>query len=104
MVEIEFDDKDDKVKKGPHPDWERNYATAGVLIEMHGSSLPEGMSLSLDKFRLMLAFQSPWTPTYATPISLHQDMLSFNPLMRHKFEFYKTQAALINQKAQERGL
>lgn len=88
MSRISFDDAPEK-KSGAHPDWENNFAAAQRLIKENEGKLPEGMSVTVDNFRIMFSFQTPRVAQVATPISLHQDLMSFMPEMRAQLAFYK---------------
>lgn len=92
--------------KGPHPDWERNFASSQQLIKENEGKLPEGLSLTVDHYRLMFSFQTPTVAQIATPISLHQDMMSFLPEMRAQLAFYKKGAeySQANRKQAQEGL
>ena len=100
MTRISFDDAPEK-KSGPHRDFETNYAAAQRLIKENEGKLPDGLSLTVDHYRLMFSFQTPRVAQVATPVSLHQDMLSFMPEMRAQLAFYKKGAEYAARQAQE---
>ncbi len=89
-------------EKGPHPDWQRNYEAAEYLIKETQGKLPEGMSLQLDDFKLTFSFTAPRISPVATPVSLHQDLVSFLPEMRAQLSFYKKGAEFYAEECLKR--
>jgi hypothetical protein len=102
MTRISFEDTPEK-KSGEHRDFETNKAAADRLIKEHEGKLPDGMSVTVDHFRMMFSFQTQTVAQIATPVSLHQDMMSFLPEMRYQMAFYKKGAEYAAKQALERA-